>query len=118
PEAELMPVTVEYVERLREVGGTWPAGWLAHYYVRYLGDLSGGLFIRNRLEATYSIDETSGTAFYDFPGIPSAKRWKDDFRAKLDALEWDDETRARFTAEVLEGYRLNTELFHQLGAHA
>lgn len=115
-EAVPVPATVEYCRRLREVGASWPAGWLAHHDVRYLGDLSGGVFIRRRVEETYGIDATSGTAFYDFPGIPSAKAWKDAYRAGLDALPWGAAVRARFTAEVLEGYRLNTLVFAQLGA--
>lgn len=114
-EAQLVPITGEYCERIRQVSATWPGGWLAHAYTRYLGDLSGGLFIRRRLEETYGIDATSGTAFYDFPGIPSAKAWKDAFRARLDALPWGAEERERFTAEVLESYRCNTVLFEQLG---
>ncbi|HRE02054.1 MAG TPA: biliverdin-producing heme oxygenase, partial [Ilumatobacteraceae bacterium] len=34
--------TLAFVARLEEVGSTWPGGYIAHHYVRYLGDLSGG----------------------------------------------------------------------------
>lgn len=116
PGAALLPATLEYRERLLEVGTTWPAGWLAHHYVRYLGDLSGGQHIRRRVEDVYGIDATCGTACFDFPGIPSPERWKGAYRAHLDALPWGPEERASFTAEVLEGYRLSSALFEQLSA--
>lgn len=116
PEAELLPATVEYCSRIQDVAVTWGAGWVAHHYVRYLGDLSGGLFLRRRIEAAYGIDETSGTAFYDFPAIPDPAAWKDTYRRRLDAAPWDLDERGRVTAEVLEGYRFNTELFEQLSA--
>src|SRR6478609_3030658 len=40
-----LPTTQRYVERIRQVGATWAGGFVAHYYTRYLGDLSGGIFI-------------------------------------------------------------------------
>lgn len=115
PEAELVPATVEYCERLREVGATWPGGWVGHQYVRYLGDLSGGLFIRRGIEKVYGIDADSGTAFYDFPQVPDPVAWKNAYRARLDAAPWDADERARITEEILASYRWNTLLLEQLG---
>lgn len=115
PHAELVPATVEYCERLREVGATWPSGWVGHQYVRYLGDLSGGLFIRRVIERTYGIDPTNGTAFYDFPQVPDPVAWKDAYRARLDAVPWTPDEQARVIDEILESYRLNTLLLEQLG---
>jgi heme oxygenase len=40
---------------------------LAHAYVRYMGDLSGGQMIRNKLVKVYDLPETgAGASFYDF----------------------------------------------------
>lgn len=114
PEAELVPATVEYCDRLDEVGRTWPAGWVGHQYVRYLGDLSGGLFIRRVIERTYGIDASSGTAFYDFPQVPDPAAWKDAYRARLDDAPWTDDERSRIIDEVLASYRWNTALLAQL----
>lgn len=115
PHAALVPATIEYCERLREVGATWPSGWVGHQYVRYLGDLSGGLFIRRVVERTYGIDATTGTAFYDFPQVPDPVAWKDAYRVRLDAVPWTPEERSRVIDEILESYRLNTLLLEQLG---
>jgi len=115
PEAELVPATVEYCARLREVGASWPAGWVAHQYVRYLGDLSGGLFIRRGIEKVYGIDAGTGTAFYDFPQVPDPVAWKDAYRRRLDEAPWDRDERALIIDEVLAAYRWNTELLVQLG---
>lgn len=44
-----------------------PSPLLAHSYVRYLGDLSGGQFIRRRITKAYGLeDDGLGTKFYDF----------------------------------------------------
>ncbi len=116
PEAALVPATTTYCRRLREVAATWPAGWVAHQYVRYLGDLSGGLFLRRAIEGLYGIDETSGTAFYDFPKVPDPDAWKQAYRDRLDDVPWDDAERRAVIDEILLAYEWNTTLLEQLGA--
>ena len=39
---------------------------LAHAYVRYLGDLSGGQIIGGRIKRAYGLKDKDGIAFYDF----------------------------------------------------
>lgn len=114
PEALPVPATLEYCDRIREVGTNWPAGWVAHQYVRYLGDLSGGFYVGSRIEKVFGIDSSSGTAFYDFPQVADPDAWKNGYRRRLDEAPWDTDEQERFVAEVLEAYRLNTEIFAQL----
>lgn len=43
---------------------------LAHAYVRYMGDLSGGQSIRNKMAKAYDLpDEGAGASFYDFGSL-------------------------------------------------
>ncbi len=114
PEALPVPATLEYCDRIREVGNNWPAGWVAHQYVRYLGDLSGGFYVGSRIEAVFSLDASNGTAFYDFPKVDDPDAWKADYRRRLDEAPWDQAEQERIVDEVLEAYRLNTEIFAQL----
>jgi heme oxygenase len=109
------PATAAYVARLEAVCSTWPGGFVAHHYVRYLGDLSGGQMLRKRIEDVYDIGPSSGTAFYDFARIDDLGAYKDDYRAKLDEVPWDDDERARVIDEVLVGYRHNTAVLQELG---
>lgn len=118
PEAEVLPSTVEYCTRIRTVGTEWPAGWVAHQYVRYLGDLSGGFHIGSGIEAAYGIDSASGTSFYDFPKVDDPAAWKEAYRVCLDEAPWDLAERQRVTDEVLEAYRLNSAVFADLEAFA
>lgn len=117
-EAEVLPATVRYCARIREVGSEWPAGWVAHQYVRYLGDLSGGFYIGSGIEKAYGIDSTSGTSFYDFPKVDDPDAWKEAYRVRLDEAPWDLDERQRVTDEVLEAYHLNSAVFADLEAFA
>ena len=108
--------TSAYVARIEEVGHTWPGGYVAHAYTRYLGDLSGGRAIRRWVQQSLGTDGDEGTSFYDFPGIASPAQFKDEFRARLDAVTWSPLERSRVIDEVLLAYRHNTALLLELGA--
>ncbi|MBX3195228.1 MAG: biliverdin-producing heme oxygenase [Schumannella sp.] len=111
-----LPTTVRYVQRIREIAAQhWAGGFVAHHYTRYLGDLSGGQMIRKVMQRQFGFD-TNGVGFYLFDQIASPKEFKTTYREQLDAAGWDEAERERVIAEVIEAYRLNTELFVDLAA--
>jgi heme oxygenase len=110
-----LPATLAYVERLREVAFDWPAGLVAHHYLRYLGDLSGGQIVRTLVGRAYDLT-LDGVRFYVFPDLPRPKPFKDAYRAALDAVPWAEEERARVVEEVSLAFRLNRDLFADLAA--
>ncbi|MCM3697730.1 heme oxygenase (biliverdin-producing) [Microbacterium oleivorans] len=110
-----LPTTARYVARIAEVGATWPGGFVAHHYTRYLGDLSGGQFIARVMSRRFGF-ETNGIGFYVFDDIADPAAFKDVYREQLDAVPWDAAERERVIDEVLLAYRFNTELFVDLAA--
>jgi heme oxygenase len=108
------PATAAYVARIDEICRTWPGGFVAHHYTRYLGDLSGGQMLRGTIESVYGIDAACGTAFYDFPLLDDLAAYKAAYRRRLDTAPWDDAERARIIDEVLVGYRHNSAVLEQL----
>ncbi|MCE7482155.1 biliverdin-producing heme oxygenase [Microbacterium profundi] len=108
-----LPTTQRYVDRINEVGATWVGGFVAHHYTRYLGDLSGGIFIGRVMQRRFGF-ETNGVGFYLFDDIADPNAFKDVYREQLDAAPWDAAERERVIDEVLLAYRFNTELFEDL----
>ena len=108
-----LPTTERYVERIATVASTWPGGFIAHHYTRYLGDLSGGQVIRSLMQRQFGF-ETNGVGFYLFGEIASPKKFKETYRDQLDAVQWDAAERERVIDEVIIAYRFNTELFLDL----
>jgi heme oxygenase len=106
--------TRTYVDRLREVCFDWPGGFVAHHYVRYMGDLSGGQFIAKVVVRNYGLDGTDGTAFYDFTGLDDLSAFKDGYRQRLDAAPWGLDEQQRIVDEILLAYELNTAVLHAL----
>lgn len=111
---DLVPATVEYAARIRRVAAEWPAGYIAHHYTRYLGDLSGGLHIGRIIARQFGF-ETNGIGFYLFDQIADPAAFKDAYRAQLDAAEWAPGEQDRVIDEVLVAYEFNTRIFEQLG---
>jgi heme oxygenase len=110
-----VPTTQRYSQRIDDVCASWPGGFVAHHYTRYLGDLSGGQFIGRLMARRFGFDR-DGVAFYLFDGIPDPKVFKEVYRGRLDAAPWDAAEQERIIDEVLLAYRFNTEVFDDLAA--
>jgi heme oxygenase len=94
---------------------TWPGGYIAHHYTRYLGDLSGGQFIAGAVARVYKLTPPNGVRFYDFSSLGDLTEFKERYRALLDTAPWDDDERNRIVGEIGIAYAHNTELLVDLG---
>ncbi|WP_271217295.1 heme oxygenase (biliverdin-producing) [Streptosporangium carneum] len=106
--------TRRLVARIEQTAA-WPGGYVAHHYTRYMGDLSGGQFIRMELQKIYGYQRDGGVDFYLFDEIGSLPRFKNEYRARLDALAADEAEKQRIIEETRLAYRLNTEVLADLG---
>ncbi len=109
-----LPATSAYIERLQVLGTEWPTGLLAHHYLRYLGDLSGGQIIARVVRRTYGFVDDAATRFYQFDGIADLAAYKAGYRDRLDRLPVDAAERERLIAEVDDGYRMTARIFGEL----
>jgi heme oxygenase len=109
-----LAATAAYVERLETVASAGSAVFVAHHYIRYLGDLSGGQIIRVMVQRYYGIPD-EGVNFLVFRHIPKPKPFKDAYRAALENAAWTEDERTALIAEVDVTYRLNSALFTELG---
>ena len=88
----------EYKGRLEHLADSDPIRLLAHAYVRYLGDLSGGQFIRRRIAKAYELEDGAGVSFYEFKQLGSnmaskigdMKKIKEWYRNGMNAGVGDD----------------------------
>lgn len=112
-ELTYLPATRAYVTVLEKAD---PEVLIAHHYVRYLGDLSGGLAIRALIQRNYGLPDEA-VNFYTFPEIPKPKVYKDAYRAKLNALPLDEMAAHRILDYAVRAFALNEALFADLGHH-
>ncbi|MGK5546608.1 heme oxygenase (biliverdin-producing) [Streptomyces sp. URMC 127] len=111
-----LPETAQYAARIEECAREWPAGYVAHHYTRYLGDLSGGQIIRGTAEKTWGFARKGdGVRFYVFEAIANPAAFKREYRGLLDALPVDDLEKQRVVDECKRAFALNTAVFRALG---
>lgn len=110
----LTAAAVAYVERLRWLDESAPALLVAHSYVRYLGDLSGGQVVDRVVAGALGLRDGRGTCFYAF-GPPGAEALASRYRQGLSAIRADDAEAARIVEEAREAFRRHCALFEELG---
>ncbi|MBF6176266.1 heme oxygenase (biliverdin-producing) [Nocardia blacklockiae] len=116
-ELDPLPATADYAARIEECARTWPAGYVAHHYTRYLGDLSGGQVIRGTAEKLWQLPKRGdGVRFYVFEQIPNPAAFKREYRTLLDRLAVDDLEKQRVLGECQRAFDFNTALFRELAA--
>ncbi|MFD3440070.1 MULTISPECIES: biliverdin-producing heme oxygenase [unclassified Streptomyces] len=111
-----LPATEAYAARVEECARTWPAGYIAHHYTRYLGDLSGGQIIRDRAEKTWGFARKGdGVRFYVFEQIDNPAAFKRGYRELLDAVNADELEKKRIVEECKRAFDFNGAVFRELG---
>ncbi|MBK4137443.1 biliverdin-producing heme oxygenase [Corynebacterium macginleyi] len=108
----ILPATASYVARLEEVCGR-AVEVVAHHYVRYLGDISGGQVIAARLGALYYI-EPDALNFYDFSAIGKIPPYRRGYRERLDSLMLTAEEREVLLSEAQRAFAFNLGIFAEL----
>lgn len=105
----LRPASIAYRRRLERVAGHDPERLLAHAYVRYLGDLSGGQVLRRLLARTPGIGPDA-VRLYEFPGLDDLGRAKTAYRRTIDAARAHLRDPVGVIEEACEAFRLTIAL--------
>ena len=108
----------KYCHRLNEVAEQNPYLLVAHHYTRYIGDLSGGKILKEITARVLNPPEGKGLDFYEFPSIPDAKLFKQNYRACLDNLGTDTSQENALITEANYAFRLNMYMFDEIQGSA
>ncbi len=111
-----LPATAAYVQRLLGLMND-PVRFIAHHYVRYLGDLSGGRALGRIVARTHDLREGQpGLLFYHFDQITAPKPYKDDYRCLLNEANLRPSDQQDLIAEAVAAFELNAAVFADLDA--
>lgn len=107
----------DYALHLRNLAQEQPFLLLAHAYLRYLGDLSGGRMLQKHVNAALSGGHDS---FYDFqellgPNAIGAKvvEFKNQWKKQLDALPFTEQQKELMIEEAKRGFEYTRQLLDQ-----
>lgn len=105
-----------YVRRLKEIEAR-PERLLAHAYVRFLGDLSGGQALRRIVAQTWGVPGRSVTAFYEFGDAAQTGASAQAFRDGLGRVAPDAQAANAIVAEARLAFQLHQRLFDELAGY-
>lgn len=108
------PATAAYVAELERIGTERDCSALvAHHYVRYLGDLSGGQIIAQRMRQHYQLPDDA-LSFYRFPGIDKPKVYKDAYRRAIDSMQLSATAADAVVEHARAAFAFNHRVFRDL----
>lgn len=117
-EIAVVPAARDYAAHLRDLDAAAPLHLAAHAYVRYLGDLSGGQMLTQRVARQLDLADGRGVAFYDFgPAAAVAARAKA-LRLALDQLARDEDEAVALVDEACAAFLRHRHLFEALAPPA
>jgi heme oxygenase len=113
---EIQPskATAVYVDRIRRLARENPTLLVAHFYTRYMGDLSGGQILKNIAVKAMGLNDGRGVAFYAFDAIPDEKVFKNEYRQAMNQLPIDEATAQAIVDEANDAFHMNMDLFKEL----
>jgi heme oxygenase len=114
PTLGVTATTQRYVGRLVDLADREPRLLLAHAYVRYLGDLSGGQHIARIVRRVLAPRFENAVEFYDFPDLGDLDAFKVGVREGMDALLLSDDVVTELVAEARRGFEMHATLFNEL----
>ncbi len=110
---ECSQAALDYVRHLNHLADFNPLLLVAHAYVRYLGDLSGGMILKQHLEKKWP----DAIEFYDFTallkkhGKKNSWDFKEFFKDKLNQMLLNDQQRKELGEEAKKAFELSGKLF-------
>lgn len=108
------PACARYVAHVAELNQFHPELLVAHAYVRYMGDLSGGQILCRMVAEALGPESDAGVKFYQFEGSDSPTQLAHRFRAGLDSVPAPESARKALVAEANFSFHLHIQLFEEL----
>ena len=93
------PSTKAYVERIRAVAEEFPPGFVAHQWLRYLGNVLAQPVLQKIMKRAYGL-EGDGTRFARYPEIADPRAYLGEYHARMNAMPLDDASVGRVVDEA------------------
>jgi heme oxygenase len=105
----VLPATQLYCDRIDSLVRNNSKPLIAHYYVRYLGDLYGGQILRRRLQSSLGL-QAQQLSWYQFDQGLSLQQHREALRAAINGCALSSEQVNEVIEEALAAFQHNIEL--------
>lgn len=109
------PAVEAYVDRIAWTASDFPPGFVAHQWLRYLGNVLAQRVLLRIMERAYGLT-VEGTAFYRFAGIADPRAFLGEYHAKMNSMPLDDDARRLVVEEGNRAFGLQIDFTDELAA--
>jgi heme oxygenase len=109
------PATKSYVERIQTVTGEFPPGFVAHQWLRYLGNVLAQPVLQRIMKRAYGFDE-QGTEFCRYPKVADARAYLGEYHARMNSMPLDDAAKQKVVDEANRAWQLQIDFTDELAA--
>jgi len=103
-----------YAERIRGVASEFPPAFVAHQWLRYLGNVLGQELLRKLTAKVIGTED--GMDFYRFPEIADGRTFLRAYHERMNSMPLDDDGKRLVVEEGDRAFKLNIALTDELGA--
>jgi heme oxygenase (biliverdin-producing, ferredoxin) len=109
------PATEAYADRIRWTGEQLPPAFVAHQWLRYLGNVLAQRVLLRIMDKAYGLTG-DGVAFYKFDGIADPRAYLGSYHERMNSMPLDDATRALVVEEGNRAFSLQIDFTDELAA--
>lgn len=112
---ELLPSTIAFVDRVREIGKSNPELIVAYAYTRFIADLFGGRTFIALLSVNYKVPD-EGLNYYSCEQIKDIRSYVMNYASKINSMDLSKELESKLINEVSNAYIYNLAISCELEA--
>ncbi|ESP01588.1 hypothetical protein LOTGIDRAFT_172621 [Lottia gigantea] len=108
------PTTQIYMDRINFISTTKPELLVAHNFIRYFGEFSGGQVLKHKIKKGLQLEDLRGTKVYEFEKIENLKHFKQFYLDQMNAIELTSTQYYELIEESRHAFQLNIDNFLEL----
>lgn len=112
--AKPSPATEQYVDAIKATLASFPPTFVAHQWLRYLGNVLAEQVNLRIMKRAYDVAE-DGTAFYRYP-IEDRREYLQQYHARMNAMDLSDDDIAKVVAEANKAWQLQIDFTDEMAA--
>jgi heme oxygenase (biliverdin-producing, ferredoxin) len=111
----LTPVTKAYADRIRSLADEFPPGYVAHQWLRYLGNVLAQPVLQKIMKRAYDFED-QGTAFARYEKIADPRAYLGEYHARMNSMPLDDAAKQKVVDEANRAWQHQIDFTDELAA--
>lgn len=108
--------TESYVDRIRWAASESPPAFVAHQWLRYLGNVLAQQVLARIMRKAYGLTSDDGMRFYVYDKIPDPRAYLAEYHARMNSMPLDREQMKAVIDEGSKAFQLQIDFVDELGA--